>query len=283
MCPRLRPMLAVMISVAILCAYVTAQQTKEQLSPADLVKAVIHNEMNNPEGSQAKWRYVLDKEIGGKQETRDVVETKSGVLDRLISLAGIPLSDAQQRDETKRILQLSNSPEQQRKMEANRRKDAEQCNAFLAMIPDAFVFEYAGQQPGSALHRLVFKPNPTYRPPSWEGKILHQMTGEMWVDTEQMRLVSISGQLLNDIKFAGGLLGHLEKGGTFFVKRAQLEPGQWETIAMQVNMKGKALLFKTLSVQQKEVHRSFERVSPDLTIADAAGLLLKQSLIAANR
>jgi len=50
-----------------------------------------------------------------------------------------------------------------------------------------------------------------------------------------------------------------------------------------VNMKGKALLFKTLSVQQKEVHRSFERVSPDLTIADAAGLLLKQSLIAANR
>lgn len=79
-----------------------------------------------------------------------------------------------------------------------------------------------------------------------------------------------------------GLLGHLEKGGQFAVKRTEVAPAHWEVTEMAANRQGKALLFKTISVQQKELHRNFERVSDDLTIADAAAILLKQSLIAAN-
>ena len=40
---------------------------------------------------------------------------------------------------------------------------------------------------------------------------------------------------------------------------------------MTVNMQGKALLSKTVSVQQKELYRNFERVPDDLAIADAGG------------
>ena len=88
---------------------------------------------------------------------------------------------------------------------------------------------------------------------------------------------------MNEVKFAGGLLGHLEKGGQFAVKRAEVAPAHWEVTEMTVNMRGKALLFKTISVQQRELHRNFDRVPDDLTISDAAALLLKQSLIAARR
>lgn len=56
----------------------------------------------------------------------------------MIAIAGRPLSVGQQRDETERILRLSHNPEEQRKLEQTRRKDAEQCNAFLQMVPDAF-------------------------------------------------------------------------------------------------------------------------------------------------
>jgi hypothetical protein len=109
------------------------------------------------------------------------------------------------------------------------------------------------------------------------------MAGEIWIDIKQQRLVSITGRLMNDVKFLGGLLGHLEKGGQFAVKRTEVAPADWEVTEMVVNMQGKALLFKTISVQQKELHRNFERVPHDLTSADAAAILLKQSLIAANR
>jgi hypothetical protein len=260
----------------------TAQsQSNVQLSPADLVKAVIRSELNTSDVVEIRWKYLLVKEVDGKEETREVVETKSGSLDHLIAIAGRPLTDGQQHDETERILRLSHNPEEQRKLEQTRRKDAEQCNRFLQMVPDAFAFEYAGESGG--LTKLTFKPNPAFRPPSREGKVLHEMAGEIWVDAKQQRLVSINGQLVNEVKFAGGLLGHLEKGGQFSVKRAEIAAGHWEVTEMTVNMRGKALLFKTIAVQQKELHRNFNRVPDDLTISDAAALLLKQSPIVARR
>ena len=256
-------------------------QSETQPSPVDLVKAVIRSELNISDLTEIRWKYLLVKEVDGKQETREVVETKSGSLDRLIAIAGEPLTDAQQRGETERILRLSHNPEEQHKFEQTHRKDAEQCNRFLQMIPDAFLFEYAGESGG--LIKLIFKPNPRFQPPSREGKVLHEMAGEIWVDAKHQRLVSINGQLINEVKFARGLLGHLEKGGQFTVKRTEITPGHWELTEMAVDMRGKALLFKTISVQQKELHRNFQPVPDDLSLSDAAGFLLKQALIAAKR
>jgi hypothetical protein len=256
----------------------TQSLTPAQLSAAELVKAVIHNELHPPANSDVRWKYRVEKESDGKRETRAVIETKDGSLYRLLAVAGKPLSAADESSEAMRILRFSQNSEEQRKAEQARRKDMEQCNTFLQMIPDAFVFEYAGQNSNST--RLTFKPNPRFRPPSREGKVLQQMAGEMWVDTKQQRLVSIVGQLVNDVKFSGGLLGHLQKGGQFTVRRAEIAQGDWEMTELTVNMRGRALLFKNICVQQKEVHSSFQRVPDDLTLADAANLLLHQSVVA---
>jgi hypothetical protein len=276
-----RFMFATVILVLVFRFSIAQAQSNAQISPADLIKAVIRSELNPSDGSEVRWKYLQVKEVDGKQETRQVVETKSGSLDRLITIAGRPLSSGQQRDETERILRLSHNPEEQHKLEQARKKDAEQCDAFFKMVPEAFLFEFAGQS--GNIVKLVFKPDPAFRPASREGKVLHEMAGEVWIDTKQQRLVSINGHLVNEVKFAGGLLGHLEKGGQFAVKRTEVAPARWEVTEMAVNMQGKALLFKTISVQQKELHQDFERVPDDLTIADAAAILLKQSLIAANR
>lgn len=270
------------VILLLISRFATAQAPSNgPVSPADLVKAMIHSELKPSDGNEVRWKYLLVKEVDGKQETKEVVETRSGSLERLIAIAGRPLSAGQERNETERILRVSHNPEEQHKLEQTRKKDAEQCNAFLKMVPEAFLFEYAGES-GNAV-KVNFKPNPAFQPPSREGKVLHEMAGEIWIDARQQRLVSINGHLVNEVKFAGGLLGHLEKGGDFVVKRTEVAPGHWEMTEMAVNMRGKALLFKTISVQQKELHRDFDRVPDDLTIADAAAILLKQSFIAANR
>jgi hypothetical protein len=48
-------------------------------------------------------------------------------------------------------------------------------------------------------------------------------------------------------------------------------------------MQGKALLLKTISVQQKEVHADFQPVSDDLSLSGAAELLIRLTLVAAKR
>jgi len=253
-------------------------QPAGQTSATDLIKAVIRNELNSPQTTDIRWSYRSEKQVDGKQETREVVETKSGSLNRLVAVGGKPLTEAQQRQEADRILRVSRNADEQRKLEHAHQKDVQQCNSFLQMIPHAFLFEYAGTN--GELTKVTFKPNPSFQPPSFEGKILHQMSGEIWIDTQQQRLASIDGQLLNDVKLAGGLLGHLEKGGQFVVKRDEIAPGHWESVEVTVNMRGKALLFKTIAIQQKEIHTNFQSVPDDLTLSDAAGLLLKQVFIA---
>jgi hypothetical protein len=258
-----------------------SQSSTIQLAPATLVKDVIYNEMHPSAPATAHWKYRLDKVLGTREETRTVVETQAGSLDRLLAVAGRPLTEAEEAEEAKRILRFSQSPEEQRKAEQARQKDTDQCNAILKMIPEAFIFQQTGQS-GDAI-RLNFTPNPQFHPPSREGKVLQHMTGEMWVDASQKRLIAIDGRLTSEVKFGGGLLGHLEKGGEFVVKRAQLAPNDWEVTELTVNMQGKILLLKNISVQQKELHSNFERVPNDLTIADAAGLLLKRTLVASER
>jgi hypothetical protein len=276
------------IAVAMACFSGAADQQAQTLSSSgDLVKAVIRNELNSTDSGPIRWRYLLNKDVEGKQETREVVETNSGSLERLIAIAGKPLSNAQQQDESERILKLARNPDKQARLEQKRRKDAQQSNAFLQMIPNAFLFEYAGES--GELIKVVFKPNPQFTTSSREGKVLKEMQGEIWIHAKQQRIVSINGQLMNEVKFAGGLLGHLEKGGQFSVRRAEIAPGVWEVTELAVSMRGKAVLFKTICVQQKEIHSNFQRVPGNLTLAEAAGLLLeqaslsRQAVIAAKR
>jgi len=166
-------------------------------------------------------------------------------------------------------------------LEQTKRKDAEQSKAFFKMIPDALIFSYAGRD--RDVIKLSYQPHPSFQPPSREARVFHEMQGEMWVHATQRRLMRIRGQLIADVKFAGGWLGHLEKGGYFNVEQREISPGQWDLAFMEVNMKGKALFFKTIAVEQKEYRTDFQTVPDDLTLSEAADILTRQVIVAAYR
>jgi hypothetical protein len=249
------------------------------ISPIDLVRAVVANELKPEEHS--RWMYEVDKEEDGKKQTREVVQTREGSLERLIAIDGHSIPSEKQQEEVARLERLVSHAAERQKLEEVGRKDAQQCEAFFKMIPDAFVFGYAGHE--GKLVKIGFKPNPSFKPSSREGRVLHAMEGEILVQPREQKLAAISGHLTEDVKFGGGLLGHLEKGGQFNVKRTEIDPGQWVLTAMEVDMKGKALFFKAIAVQQKEYRRNFHTVAEDLTLADAANILTGHVTLAANQ
>ena len=253
----------------------------QAISANDLARAVVANELKSQDARHSRWMYHVDSEEQGKKRAKEVVQTGQGSLDRLVAVDGHPLNDHEQQQEKKRIEALVRNPEEQQKLEQLKRKDAEQCKSFFKMIPDAFTFSYAGRE--GDLIELSYKPNPTFRPSSREARVFHAMEGEMWVHGTERRLVRIRGQLIADVKFAGGLLGHLEKGGQFNVEQTELSPNQWELTVMEVDVKGKALFFKTIAVQEKEYRSDFRRVPDGLTLAEAADMLTNLVVIAANR
>jgi len=250
------------------------------LSANDLARRVITNELNF-QGDHTNWMYRLEKEQFGKKQVEEVIETKEGSLSRLSSINDLPLSAKQQAEETQRVRELMSSPSAKRKLQRSLDAETLQGRRLFKMLPDAFVFSYAGSD--GNLVRLRFRPNPSFHPPSMEARVFHDLEGEMWVDCKQERLAGFYGHLTETVKFGFGLLGHLDKGGHFEVRQAEVVPGHWDMTAINVEITGKALLFATIGMRKRETHGDFHRVSDDLTLTEAADMLNSQVVVADSR
>jgi len=250
------------------------------VSANDLAQRVIANELNF-QGDHTNWMYRLEKEQSGKKQVEEIIETKEGSLSRLLSIDDRPLSPKQQKEETQRMQELMTSRSAKRKLQQALDAATLQGRRLFKMLPDAFVFNYAGGD--GNLVKLSFRPNPNFHPPSMEARVFHDMEGEMWVDCKQERLAAFSGQLTRDVKFGLGLLGHLDKGGHFEVRQAEVVPGHWDMTTMNLEITGKALLFATIDMRKRENHRDFHQVSDDLTLAEAADMLNRQLVVADSR
>jgi hypothetical protein len=251
-----------------------------QVSANDLARRVITNELRFQD-DHTNWMYRLEKEQYGKKQVEEIIETKEGSLSRLLSINDHSLTAKQQEEEDQRVQELMTSQSAKRKLQRVLDAETLQGRRLFKMLPDAFVFNYAGGD--GNLVRLSFRANPNFRPPSLEARVFHDMEGEMWVDGKQERLAAFNGHLNQDVKFGFGLLGHLDKGGHFEVGQAEVVPGHWDMTSMSVEMTGKALLFKSIGVQKRENRRDFHQVSDDLTLTQAADVLNKHIVVADNR
>lgn len=256
-------------------SYFSFPATAQEPSANDLARQIVTHEIQAQDEDHSHWEYRMETQKAGQNETKKVIETKDGNLERLIAINDRPLTEDQQKAEEQRIQKLLSNPAEQKKLQQSRQEDAKKTKQLFTMIPNAFLFNKTGQN-GDVV-TLHFRPNPNFHPSTREARVLHHLEGELIVNEKEKRLIEINGHLLDEVKFGGGLLGHMNPGGRFDVKQAEVGPNHWELTAMNIDMKGKALFFKTISVQQKELHSQFHPVDNALTLAQAEELLKKQS------
>jgi hypothetical protein len=252
-------------------------QTNPEVSASEVLRRAVNGELKAQSEDHSHWIYRVKSTVPGKEEVKLVVESKDGELDRLESVNGSPITAEQELREQQRIQNLVHSPERQKKRQRAQSEDAEQTERMFKVLPDAFTVRYGERN--DDLVQLLFEPNPHFHAWSREAIVFHEMEGQIWVNTRENRLAEIQGRLVRTVKFAGGLLGHLDKGGEFNVRQAEVAPGHWEVTLLHVNMHGKILFLKTISEQQHEVRTDYRQVPSDLTLAQAAEELVKESAL----
>jgi hypothetical protein len=266
---RLAPLIPLLIAAAAI-----AQQPPNR-SPNDLVRKVVANELEADNQDHSHWMYQVVTNMPSPSKIQTIVETKIGNINYLEGINGHPLTPQQRTNEDQRVQQFIADPDEQRKARRSGDEDDKKSAQMFAMLPDAFIFQYA-QTTGDTV-KLTFHPNPDFTSHSSEAYVFHKMDGFVIVNTKEGRLVEISGVLTHGVEFAGGLLGHLDPGGTFDVRREEIAPGYWTITKLKVNMHGKALFFKTIGVQQDELHSHFQRVPDSTTLPQAEALAQKQT------
>jgi hypothetical protein len=241
-------------------------------NPDALVREVIRNEIQAQLNDKSLWCYRQEEQEDGKpSKSLEVCQTKDGDLERVVAVNGRELDAAQIRAEDQRIQALVAHPEQLRAKQKKAREDGEQERNMLRIFPEAFRFECESET--GNLITLRFKPNPGFRPNTRASLVFHHMEGTLTLNREEKRLVEINGRLTSEVKFLGGLLGHLDKDGTFVVKQQEVGDGHWDLSYMSVHMGGKALFFKTITVLEKKSLADYKPLPRDVTLQQAADFL----------
>jgi hypothetical protein len=258
----------------------TEPSSQPQQSADQLVKDVVHNEIVADDSPGLKHMFTSVKTTSKGTQTHLYVEAREAMAGMLIAVDGAPLTPQQLQAEDGHLQWLAKNPDQLQKKHAREEEDLDRSVRMVKALPYAFKYQYDGTVPGTPalgaagveLTKLKFTPNPAYQPPTREQQVLTGMQGYLLIDAKNKRLAQINGFLFKDVDFGWGLLGRLNKGSHFLVCQADVGENSWEITHMQLDITGKILMIKNLSMISDEVVSDFQRV-PDMNFGQAVQLL----------
>jgi hypothetical protein len=250
-------------------------------SPIELVRTAVANEVTAANDDSIKHMFRSRKQTPQGSQTRLYVETRSAMAGMTIAYNDQPLTPEQMRGEENRLAGLVSDPELLGRKHSQEQQTAERTLRIVKALPDAFLYDYDGEERGAAdlgkdgarLVRLRFHPNPDYQPPSRVEQVLEGMQGFLLIDSTSGRIARIDGALFKEVGFGWGILGHLDKGGHFLVEQRDVGDGSWEVSRMSLGFTGRILLFKSIAIKSEEVLGDFRRVPADTTFAQGVEML----------
>jgi hypothetical protein len=269
--PRMRFAPLVSAFLLSLTAITLHAQQPQDPHAQQIVRTAMQTELAADRTDHSRWQYRDHEGKPDGQSLYHVVETDHGAVKKKLKHNGQPLTPEQLSAEDARIQSFVNDPAQQAKQRKDGEQDDKRAENMMRILPDAFLWTIKSDTPDTIT--LAFTPDPNFSAPSMEARVFAAMAGEIVIHKTQNRIQTIKGRLIHDVKFAYGLLGRMNEGGTFNVERREITPGIWAITESHVHIDGHVLLFKTISEQEDEVKTDFRRTPPATTLEQAATIL----------
>jgi hypothetical protein len=238
-------------------------------SPRDIVRQAVRTELAAAAADHSHWLfYEVDKKPADGV-VQWVAQTDMGDVSCVLQQNGNPTSKPEQRSRMESFIHDSSA---RAKQSRSSQHDDRQAAEMMNMLPNAFIWTRTGEQGNSIL--LHFKPDPNFKPPTWESRVFAAMEGDMAVDKTDHRIVSLKGKMISEVKFGWGFFGTLEPGGWFQVERRQLSGGIWQITETHVHIQGHALIFKSISDEEDDVKSRFQQLPSNVTLEQAMQQLM---------
>ena len=239
-----------------------------------LVRQALSAELHAAGDTRHPMRYRLHKVSPRLSTTKDIIETRDGDVARLVAMNDKPLSAGDEQKEQARLDALLADPDRQHHRKQSEDADTARVLKVLRALPDAFTYSYAGPctSPNGECERYTFVPNPHFDPPDLETTALAAMTGELWIDPKESRVLRLEGRLQRDVDFGWGVLGRLNKGGWIVIVQSDVGNRQWRVVTFQMVMSGR-VFFKSRSFDTREDETDFAAVPANMNYTQAIQLL----------
>ena len=272
-----------MVLLGLLAVGAVGAQSADVVRSSEVARQIVETMLTH-EGDRAEHRlnymYLSEERserTGGHLWTERVVETPMGKVRLLLAEDGKPLSAERQAAEKARLTDIVTHPDAFQRREQAMKKDEQHAEQMLALLHKAFLFDEPRAE-GSDL-KIAFRPDPSYQPKTVEEKVLHAMSGAVLVDERTNQLHRIEGKIPADVNLGWGLLGTVHGGSSFSTEHEMEQGGEWQVAQVNTAIEGKAMLFKEIGRNEHVVNSEFERLSDDISVAEAVALLQRSPLL----
>ena len=244
-------------------------------TPLEVLKPLIANEQQ-ANAHRDCYQYLSQERserTGGHLWTERVIETAEARVRLLLAVDGVPLSAEAEQKERDHLSAIAANPADFLRKEAAQRNDEQHAKHMLELLPTDFLFDNVRLEDG--IWHMDYHPNPAVSPSALEDQVLHGMSGTVQIDAGQLRLIHIDGHLTQPVNIGFGLLASVRSGSHFSSDR-QLIQGHWRTVHVITDIGGRAALFKSIAKNSDITRSDFHYFDHDLTVAEAAAILLQQ-------
>jgi hypothetical protein len=240
-------------------------------SPQEIVSTVVNNEIKIEMADHSRWMYRDAYKSPDKDTVKLIIQTPQANLTETVEDHGQPPSPQQHQADLAHMQQILSDPGLRARMQRTEAHDGQQADDLMRMLPNAYLWTVVSRQNGEIT--LQSRPNPNFSPPSMSARVMSSMSGSLVVRERDMRLVKLTGRLMQSVNFGWGLFGHLDAGGTFEIIRTEIAPGIWQITQTHVHISGHALFFKTIGDQEDEITSDYRPVPNDVDMNKAAEMI----------
>lgn len=176
---------------------------------------------------------------------------------RVIARDGRPLTEVQSaRQEESIRRRIAEAKSSNARSSSLLGRDAEE---MIREFPEALDYRLVGEdnQDGRKLWVLACEPRAGYKPPNLRARFFEKVRGKVWIDQARKDLVRVEAEVFDTISLGFGILGRVDKGTRFALRRARSAEGLYFTQASQVKFAAKVLLFKSLSTEITTLYSGF--------------------------
>lgn len=280
-----RAALFVTALLALICLPAAAQHPTAQIgplprTPQQWIDAAAANEVPMIQYDLPYLRFHMLYRGAKGLELRDEIESRDGMVARVISKDGHPLTPEQDAAERDRLQHLLNDPSDFFSHHKHDQQDKNRAAMLVKLLPQAMLYSYAADQtpaPNDSGPQVVldYKPNPAWRPPSMEAESLQGISGRIWIDTATAHMVRMHADVTSDINFGWGLVGRLYSGGKFDLDQTNAGP-RWMFQRLNEQISARVVVVKVnTDVQLEEGNYS---IVPAMGFQDAIRALLSTPL-----
>lgn len=201
-----------------------------------------------------------------------VYPTGTGTLKVVVADSGVQVTPEKYREELRELEQdLVNSfhpdePRQHASVEKWKRRTADRYRAVEA-FRSAYNVSWLGSErlpndpTAGPLIKLLLDPKPGSGSGSIATELLAASRVTLWVQPKTGAVMQLDAELVRELRFGGGLLGKIDRGGRVHIEQKEVAPAIWLPARISYEVKGRKFLSHQESVRTVEA-RDYRRVGP---------------------